>query len=439
LVKQIIGLTGTLTVVGDDDQSIYSWRGARPENLVQLQEDYPQLKIVKLEQNYRSTSRILKAANVLIANNAHIFDKKLWSEMGFGDPIRIIRCSDEHHEADQVVAEILDHKLRKRTKFGDYAVLYRGNHQSRLIELSLQQQQVPYHLSGGTSFFARNEVKDIMAYLRLVMNPDDDNAFLRIANVPRRKLGTTTLEALGEFANKQHCSLTQASTRITIDDVAGAGLKQLQQFTGWMASIRQRTESEADVAAIRQMVRDIDYEDWLNQLSSSEDVAQKRMSNVHFLIDSLQSLMRKEKVALDEAISRMVLRDLLEQQDEEDNSPDCVQLMTLHASKGLEFPHVTIIGMEERLLPHRASIEENTIEEERRLAYVGITRARSTLSMTMAAKRKQFGDTINCEPSRFIDELPQDDLQWQGGGTDTQEANEERGMETLAGLKNLFA
>ena len=439
LVKQIIGLTGTLTVVGDDDQSIYSWRGARPENLVQLQEDYPQLKIVKLEQNYRSTSRILKAANVLIANNAHIFDKQLWSEMGFGDPIRIIRCSDEHHEADQVVAEILDHKLRKRTKFGDYAVLYRGNHQSRLIELSLQQQQVPYHLSGGTSFFARNEVKDIMAYLRLVMNPDDDNAFLRIANVPRRKLGTTTLEALGEFANKQHCSLTQASTRITIDDVAGAGLKQLQQFTGWMAGIRQRSESEADVAAIRQMVRDIDYEDWLNQLSSSEDVAQKRMSNVHFLIDSLQSLMRKEKVALDEAISRMVLRDLLEQQDEEDNSPDCVQLMTLHASKGLEFPHVTIIGMEEKLLPHRASIEENTIEEERRLAYVGITRARSTLSMTMAAKRKQFGDTINCEPSRFIDELPQDDLQWQGGGTDTQEANEERGMETLAGLKNLFA
>jgi ATP-dependent DNA helicase Rep len=369
LVKQIIGLTGSLTVVGDDDQSIYSWRGARPENLVQLQEDYPQLKIVKLEQNYRSTSRILKAANVLIANNAHIFDKKLWSEMGFGDPIRIIRCSDEHHEADQVVAEILDHKLRKRTKFGDYAVLYRGNHQSRLIELSLQQQQVPYHLSGGTSFFARNEVKDIMAYLRLVMNPDDDNAFLRIANVPRRKLGTTTLEALGEFANKQHCSLTQASTRITIEDVAGAGLKQLQQFTGWMADIRQRSESEANVSAIRQMVRDIDYEDWLNQLSSSEDVAQKRMSNVHFLIDSLQSLMSKEQVALDEAISRMVLRDLLEQQDEEDNSPDCVQLMTLHASKGLEFPHVTIIGMEERLLPHRASIEENTIEEERRLAY----------------------------------------------------------------------
>ena len=196
-MKQLIGLRGGLTVVGDDDQSIYAWRGARPENLVQLQDDFPGLKVVKLEQNYRSTARILKAANTLIANNAHVFDKQLWSELGYGEPLRVIRCADEQHEADQVVAEILDHQLRKRTRYGDYAVLYRGNHQSRLIELALQQQQVPYHLSGGTSFFARNEVKDIMAYLRLIVNENDDNAFLRIANVPRRKLGTSTLEALG--------------------------------------------------------------------------------------------------------------------------------------------------------------------------------------------------------------------------------------------------
>ncbi len=438
LVKQLIGLTGGLTVVGDDDQSIYSWRGARPENLAQLQEDYPQLKIIKLEQNYRSTSRILKAANTLIANNVHIFDKQLWSELGFGDPIRIIRCSDENHEADQVVAEILDHKLRKRTKFGDYAILYRGNHQSRLIELSLQQQQVPYHMSGGTSFFARNEVKDIMSYLRLVINENDDNAFLRIANVPRRKLGTSTLEALGGFATKNRCSLTQACQRISTEHVSEAGLKRLREFGLWMSGIRRASEGDNGVSAIRQMIRDMEYEQWLNQLSSSEDVAQRRMSNVHFLVDSLQKVMGTEKVALDEAISRLVLRDLLEQQEEEDASPESVQLMTLHASKGLEFPHVTIIGMEEKLLPHRASIEENTIEEERRLAYVGITRARETLSMTMALKRRQFGDTINCEASRFIDELPQDDLQWQGGGTDTEEDNQERAQETLAGLKNLF-
>ena len=190
LVRQLIGLTGGLTVVGDDDQSIYAWRGARPENLARLQEDFPGLKIVKLEQNYRSTARILRAANTLIANNPHLFEKQLWSELGFGDPLRVIRCRDENHESDQVVAEILDHKLRKRTRYGDYAILYRGNHQSRLIELALQQQQVPYQLSGGTSFFARNEVKDIMAYLRLIMNENDDNAFLRIANIPRQMKAT---------------------------------------------------------------------------------------------------------------------------------------------------------------------------------------------------------------------------------------------------------
>jgi ATP-dependent DNA helicase Rep len=438
LVKQLIGMRGGLTVVGDDDQSIYAWRGARPENLVLLQDDFPGLKIVKLEQNYRSTSRILKAANTLIANNDHVFEKELWSELGYGDPIRVIRCQDEQHEADQVVAEILDHQLRKRTRLGDYAILYRGNHQSRLIELALQQQQVAYHLSGGTSFFARNEVKDIMSYLRLVLNENDDNAFLRIANVPRRKLGTSTLEALGTYATANHCSLTQACGRITTDQVAEAGLKRLQEFRRWMDQTRRRCEGDGGVAGVRQLVRDIDYEDWLNQLSSSEDVAQRRMGNVHFLIDGLQRVMSEEQLSLGDAIARLVLRDLLEQQDEEDKGPDSVQLMTLHASKGLEFPHVYLIGMEEKLLPHRVSIEEDNIAEERRLAYVGITRARQTLNMTMALKRRQFGETINCEPSRFIDELPQDDLQWQGGPADSKEVNEERGQETLAGLKDLF-
>lgn len=438
LVRQLIGHSGKLTVVGDDDQSIYAWRGARPENLALLQDDFPGLKIVKLEQNYRSTSRILKAANTLIANNEHVFDKKLWSELGYGDPLRVIRCADEQQEADQVVAEILDHKLRKRTRFGDYAVLYRGNHQSRLIELALQQQQVPYHLSGGTSFFARNEVKDIMSYMRLLINESDDNAFLRIANVPRRKLGTSTLEALGQFASDQHCSLSHACASITTEQVPEAGLKRLREFQQWMASLRQGSQGDKSVSSIRQMIRDMDYEDWLNQISSSEEVAERRMGNVHLLVDSLQRVMNEEQVSLEEAIARLVLRDLLEQQDEEEKGPDSVQLMTLHASKGLEFPHVFLIGMEENLLPHRASVEEGNIEEERRLAYVGITRAQQTLAMTAARKRRQFGDTINCEPSRFIDELPAEDLQWQGGDADSEEANDARGQETLAGLKNLF-
>ena len=206
-----------------------------------------------------------------------------------------------------------------------------------------------------------------------------------------------------------------------------------------MDSIRRQGDGNNNVSGVRQMVREMQYEEWLNQLSSSEDVAQRRMGNVHLLIDSLQRVMNEEQVALDEAVSRLVLRDLLEQQEEEDASPDNVQLMTMHSSKGLEFPHVFIIGMEENLLPHRSSVQDGNIEEERRLAYVGITRAQQTLAMTMATKRRQFGETINCEPSRFIDELPQDDLQWQGGGAETVEANEERGQETLAGLKNLFA
>jgi ATP-dependent DNA helicase Rep len=439
LVKQLIGLRGGLTVVGDDDQSIYAWRGARPENLAQLQADYPGLNVIKLEQNYRSTARILRAANALIANNPHVFEKQLWSELGYGEPLRIIRCADEQAEADQVVAEILDHKLRKRTRLGDYAILYRGNHQSRLLELALQQQQVPYHLSGGTSFFARNEVKDIMAYLRLIVNENDDNAFLRIANVPRRKLGTSTLEALGNFAIANHCSLNQACGRIDASQVPEAGLRHLREFRHWLDGVRRHCEGDSGVDGVRQMLRDIDYQDWLEQLSSSEEVAQRRMGNVHFLVDGLQRVMTNEQVALDEAISRLVLRDLLEQQDEEEKGPDSVQLMTLHAAKGLEFPHVFIIGMEENLLPHRVSVEEGNIEEERRLAYVGITRARQTLSMTMALKRRQFGETLKCEPSRFIAELPQDDLQWQGGGQDTQESNQARGQETLAGLKGLFA
>lgn len=438
LVRQLVGLSNGLTVVGDDDQSIYAWRGARPENLVQLQTDFPGLKIVKLEQNYRSTARILRAANTLIANNPHVFEKQLWSELGYGDPLRVIRCSDENDEADQVVVEILDHQRRKGTRFGDYAILYRGNHQSRLLELALQQHQVPYHMSGGTSFFARNEVKDIMAYLRLMINEHDDNAFLRIANVPRRKLGASTLESLGNFANQQHCSLSQAAGRIDSQHLPEASLRRLREFRDWTAATRQRCAADSGVAGIRQLVKDIDYRSWLDQLSSTEEVAQRRMANVEFLIDSLQRLMSTEAVTLDEAISRLVLRDLMEQQEEDNAGPDSVQMMTLHASKGLEFPHVTIVGMEEKLLPHRVSIEEDAIEEERRLAYVGITRARKTLSMTLAAKRRQFGDTVTCEPSRFIGELPADDLQWQGGEEESAEENRQRGRETLASLRALL-
>ena len=443
LVQQLVGDGGKLTVVGDDDQSIYAWRGARPENLVQLQTDYPNLKVVKLEQNYRSTARILKAANAVIANNPHVFDKSLWSELGFGDPIRIIRCRNEEVECERVANEILDMRVRGQTRFADFAVLYRGNHQSRLLELKLQASQIPYHLSGGTSFFSRNEIKDIMAYLRLLINPADDNAFLRIVNVPRRKLGASTLEGLGAYATEREISMFDACHELGVEQrIPEASVKRLRQFTDWFDKVKQLCQNSDPIAAIREMISDMDYEAWLHQNSSSAAVAERRMANVFILVESLQTTLQKnddEDNNIESAIAKLLLRDLMEQQEEDDETADKVQLMTLHASKGLEFPHVYIIGMEEEILPHRNSIEEDNIEEERRLCYVGITRAKQKLSLTYCAKRKQFGEMIDCAPSRFLDELPMEDISWEGReGEADPEQNQQRANETLSGLKNLF-
>ncbi|MDG1772160.1 MAG: DNA helicase Rep [Oceanicoccus sp.] len=441
LVQLLIGDRGKLTVVGDDDQSIYAWRGARPENLAQLQDDYPKLKLIKLEQNYRSTARILKAANHVIDHNPHVFEKALWSELGYGDPIRVIRCRNEEAECERVVTEILDRRVRSSGQYSDFAVLYRGNFQARLLELKFQVHNIPYKISGGTSFFARNEIKDIMAYLRLLINRDDDNAFLRIVNVPRRKIGASTLEGLGTYATERSISMFAACDEIGIEQtLPEASVKRLRQFSAWMNRVTQRCDSGDGMAAVREMVGDIDYEAWLHQNSSSSTVAERRMANVFTLIDSLQSTLEKaddDEDNIQAAVAKLVLRDLMDRQEEDDEALDQVQLMTLHASKGLEFPHVYVIGVEEEILPHRVSIEEDNIEEERRLCYVGITRAKQTLALTYCGKRKQYGERIDCAPSRFLDELPYDDLVWEGEEKD-EALNVQRGQDTLSGLKGLF-
>lgn len=453
LVKLLVGNRQGLTVVGDDDQSIYAWRGARPENLAQLQTDYPHLKVVKLEQNYRSTGRILRSANHIIANNPHVFEKALWSEFGPGDPIRIIRCASEDAECERVAGEILDHKLRHRSRFGDYAVLYRGNHQAKLLELKLQEFQIPYKISGGTSFFGRNEIKDVMAYLRLLINPDDDNAFLRIVNVPRRKIGASTLEGLGTYATERGISMHAACEEIGLQShLPEAALSRLREFVDWLWATRRRMQGDDAIDAIKGMLRDIDYEDWLQQNSSSPTIAERRMGNVMTLIGSLEKSLQRaddenerevgdtmgEDNGIEAAITKLVLRDLLERQQDDEESDDRVQLMTLHAAKGLEFPHVYIIGMEEELLPHRNSIGADTIEEERRLCYVGITRAQRNLTLTLCAKRKQFGEMQHCEPSRFLAELPSEDVVWEGRDAPDPEQTKTRARETLAGLRNLL-
>ena len=447
LVKLLTGSRGALTVVGDDDQSIYAWRGARPENLVQLQEDYPHLKVIKLEQNYRSTTRILRSANRLIANNPHVFSKSLWSNLGLGDPIRVIRCTNEETEMERVVNEILTMRLARRCHFRDFAILYRGNHQARLLEIKLQSQGIPYQLSGGTSFYSRTEIKDVMAYLRLLVNPDDDNAFLRIVNTPRRQIGTSTLMKLGEYAKERQIALLAAIDELGFaTQIPEQNLKRLVQFKRWLENIERQCHDGKPIAAIREMLDDVDYQGWLHQNASSSAVAEKRWGNVEFLLSQLNRMLSSDEegnddsgsTSIQDAIAKLVLRDLLERQEEE-SADDRVQLMTLHASKGLEFPHVFLIGMEEEILPHRNSVEADSIEEERRLAYVGITRARQSLTMTLAAKRKQFGEVVATTPSRFIEELPTDDVEKSGFGDDDPEIRKERGRESLAALKNLFA
>ncbi|WP_067869785.1 DNA helicase Rep [Neptuniibacter marinus] len=443
LVKLLVGHRGALTVVGDDDQSIYAWRGARPENLVQLEKDYPSLKVVKLEQNYRSTSRILKAANTLIANNPHVYEKTLWSDMGMGDPIRVIHTRNEDAECDRIATETLDLHLRNNIQFKDMAILYRGNFQARLLEMKLQHYQVPYKLNGGTSFFARAEIKDLMSYLKVLVNPDDDNAFLRIINLPRREIGPSTLQKLGQYSVERQISMFNACEELGLEQVMPANaLERLRRFCSWMKHIYRQCHQGDPIAAIYEMMRDIDYEGWIAQNSSSDAMAEKRMQNVHFLMDSLKSTMERLQedepdAGIQEAINRLILIDMLDRQEEEDDS-NRVQLMTLHASKGLEFPHVFLMGMEEELLPHRNSIETDNIEEERRLAYVGITRAKRCLTITLAKQRKQYGEVLDCLPSRFLDELPPEDLEIEGAGEKCPVQNQKRGQATLNSLKNMF-
>ena len=445
LVKLLVGPRNGLTVVGDDDQSIYAWRGARPENMLQLQHDYPTLKVIKLEQNYRSSNIILNAANTLIANNPHLYEKSLWSELGLGEQIRVLALSDQEAEVERIATEILSLCVQKKLKFGDFAILYRGNHQARLLELKLQAHQIPYQLSGGQSFFSRAEIKDIMAYLRLLINPDDDNAFLRVINTPRRKIGPSILEALSHYASERQIGLMNACGEIGLEQYLGAPqVEKLRRFSHWLQKVAENCQREDPIRSLREMISDMDYEGWLHQVSNTPNAAERAMANVNLLIDSIaRSLQNHDdsddsaENALEAAINKLILRDLLERQEEEsiDNQ---VQLMTLHAAKGLEFPWVFIMGMEEELLPHRNSIDTDNIEEERRLAYVGITRARRGLIFTLAKKRKQYGETISSIPSRFLDEIPAEYLEWEGRTESTAEQRQQKGEAALASLRELL-
>jgi ATP-dependent DNA helicase Rep len=407
LLRHLTGARAAFTAVGDDDQAIYAWRGATIDNLKNLNDDYPGIKLIKLEQNYRSTGRILSAANALIANNPKLFEKKLWSEHGPGDPITISAMNDEEHEAESVAIRLSAHKFERRTKFSDYAVLYRGNHQARILEQAMRKEKIPYILSGGQSFFDRAEIRDLCAWLRLMANQDDDPAFIRAITTPKRGVGAATLEALGGYAGQRKVSLFAAACEGSFAGrVQARQLEPITEFTGFINRMEWRAAREPAGQVLDDLVRAIGYEAWLFD-SQDERAAQNKWQNVLEFTAWIKKKAEEDGKTLMEMTQLVALMNMLEGRDAE---PDSVRLSTLHAAKGLEFPHVFLVGVEEGLLPHKGSDDDIAglgarIEEERRLMYVGVTRAQRSLQITWCKKRKRGREADARDPSRFIGEL----------------------------------
>ncbi|HEX5485503.1 MAG TPA: UvrD-helicase domain-containing protein [Limnobacter sp.] len=409
LLKLLAGPRAMFTAVGDDDQAIYAWRGATLENLRQLTEDYPQLKVIKLEQNYRSTLRILQAANRLIENNPKLFTKTLWSEHGAGEPIKVVSMNDEEHEAEQLAMMLSGHRFERRTKYGDYAILYRSNFQARVLEQALRKHRIPYVLSGGQSFFERAEIKDVMAYLRLLVNADDDPAFIRALTTPKRGIGQKTLEALGEYAGERGISLFEAVFETGAESRLNSGMMDaLRTFCTFINNLEDRAQREPAGALLTELLKTISYEEWLYD-QNDERGAQARWQNVLDFVKWMGEKGEEDGQNLLDLTQKVALITMLDRQNE-DSAPDAVQLSTLHAAKGLEFPHVYLIGCEESILPSFSDGEgreltDERLEEERRLMYVGVTRAQRSLTITHCKKRRKARDMVTCFPSRFIKEL----------------------------------
>jgi ATP-dependent DNA helicase Rep len=438
LMKLLAGVAGRFTAVGDDDQAIYAWRGADVENLHRLRQDYPSLKIIPLTQNYRSSQRILRAANSVIKNNPRLHEKNLWSEHGLGDHVELLQCRDDRHEAETIALRISAHKFECRTRFADYAILYRGNHQARLFEEALREARIAYQLSGGQSFFDKAEIKDLTAYLRLIANPDDDPAFIRAVTTPRRGIGAGTLEKLGDHAGQRHVSLFEAAHESAFQAaLSERQLEPLITFCDFINRIAERAEKESAGSLLEELLAAIQYEEWLYE-SEDDRAAKAKWLNVRDFVEWLSKKGAEDGKTLIELTQTVALMNLLEGRDNE--AVDAVRLSTLHAAKGLEFPHVFLVGVEEEILPHRECLEGARLEEERRLMYVGITRAQRSLVISFCARRKRGGEVVACEASRFLTEIDPDEVRrsGSGGGPETAEVKED-GRRRLSALKAMLA
>ena len=436
VLKLLTGVRAQFTAVGDDDQAIYGWRGADIENLKKLPTEFPALKVIKLEQNYRSTVRILKAANNVIAHNEKLFDKKLWSELGHGDPIYVTACKDNEAEAESVVMKLQAHRFEHRGKFKDYAILYRSNHQARLLETQLRNNKIPYLLSGGQSFFDKAEIKDIISYLRLLTNEDDDPAFIRAATTPKRGIGAATLQVLGQYAGERHISLFHAMFEEGFAHrVQARQLEPLLEFRHFINRLQHRASREPAQQVLPDLLKAIDYETYLYD-QEEDRTAQTRWANVCEFAEWLNKKGEEDGKTLIDLTQSIALINMLDKQNSDD--VDAVQLSTLHAAKGLEYKHVFLVGIEEGILPHRESTDPAKIEEERRLMYVGITRAQRSLHVSYCERRKQAREFMPSEPSRFIAEMGKDDVRFTGGKQATP-PDKATGNARLDAMKALLA
>ena len=435
LLKVLAGDRGAITCVGDDDQSIYAWRGANPENLDQLGRDWPNLRVIKLEQNYRCGKRILRAANALIGNNPHLHAKKLWSEHPEGPPIRVLECPDAEHEAEHVAAIAATLAEKYKARWHDIAILYRGNFQARPLEKALRLARIPYHLTGALSFLDRAEVKDILCYLRLLTNPSDDAAFLRVVNVPKREIGATTLEKLGQLAQSRHGSLLDAARSDgVLRQLSPRPAAALASFANLLDELRSASLHQSAADLVETILQRTRYAAQIVASTPDAALRERRLGNLKELADWFRA-MHKGSTSAGDLASQLAL---LSHADR-DEPGNAVRMMTLHAAKGLEFRFVFIVGCEDGTLPHEGAIDEGRIEEERRLLYVGITRAKELLTLSWSAKTKRWGEVHRNQPSRFLAELPQADLHWQGKDPEAdKEATRDTAQSHMARIKAML-
>ncbi|CAL4043818.1 ATP-dependent DNA helicase Rep [Buchnera aphidicola (Takecallis arundicolens)] len=418
LIQLLTGDLSNFTVVGDDDQSIYAWRGANIDNILLLKTDYPNLKVIKMEHNYRSSKRILRVANILISNNVHVFQKKLFSNLEYGVKIKVLKLKNEYQEAKTIVNEILLHKLQHGMNYYDYAILYRTNQQAKVFEQHLFYKQIPYFIHGNNSFFNRSEIKNLISYLKFVINQDDNISFLRIINLPPRKIGVHTVNKIIQYANCHKKSYFYTIQDNNFKKILPIRVShQLDNFITWIKSIITFSKIQPK-KILYKIIDDIKYKKWLVKRIINNN--QQCIKNVTILLDWISSLFKKyceRYVALDlyeiliKIVNQFSMREINIYSDP-NQKYDAIQLLTMHASKGLEFPVVFIVGFEEGIIPSYQQININDISEERRLIYVAITRAKSELTLSFCQQRFLYNKIIDIQPSRFLFELPQNDLIW---------------------------